>query len=115
MDFDFTTDSESHAFCLAIADAMAAKFAIGRDEAITRINRLWAGTTFVGDEDIIYHRPESYWVEHIYEFYEDRIRDGTADAPREWIIEEVRRFWDRCLNSHASGWPTDRRGVSQDE
>lgn len=115
MEFDFTTDSESRDFCVAIAEAMVAKYGISRVEAVRRINRLWVGTTFVGEEDIIYHRPESYWVEHIYNFYEDRIRDGTADTPKESLVEQKKRLWDRWQNSAAPDLPKDRRGASHDE
>jgi hypothetical protein len=107
MNFDFITDLESRDFCLAIANAMAAKFAISREEAVKRINRLWVGTTFVGEDDLTYHRSEDEWVEHIYNFYEDRIRDGTADTPQEVLVEQKRQLWNRWQNRTTPDLPSD--------
>jgi hypothetical protein len=94
MGFDFTVDSDAYDFCMTIANTMAQKYGISLEEAIKRINRLWVGDEIVGD-DLIYHRLESWWADHIYDFYEDRLRDGTADVPREELIAKTQARWKR--------------------
>lgn len=115
MEFDFETDPESHEFCVTIASIMAERYAISIADAIDRINRLWAGTTFVGEDDIIYHQTESYWANHIYRFYEDRKRDGTADTPREVLIERRQKLWSRLKDRKTPEPPPDERGPIGDE
>lgn len=108
MEFDFVTDNQSHDFCMSIASNIAQKYGISLTDAILRINRLWAGTTFSGENDIIYHRPENYWVDHIYSFYEDCVRDGTENASKEFLLDQQRQLWERWRNNVPPDIPSNR-------
>lgn len=64
--FSFKTDEQSFEFCKSIIQEMVMLFGIDKDEAIGRMNRLWTGLEFLGDEDLIYHEDEEYWANTIY-------------------------------------------------
>ena len=61
----FATDAESDAFCQEIVARIVRLFGISVEEAIGRINRLWRGIPFLG-EDIIYHETPDYWAHVMY-------------------------------------------------
>ena len=64
--FTFTTDEESHAYCLEISAAMESLFGIGHIEAVMRMNRLWSGLTFGGPEELLFHELPDEWAKDIY-------------------------------------------------
>lgn len=76
--FDFNTDEESRQFCDTIAEQMAAQYRISKDDAIKRINRLWAGNDFLGEDDR-YHWLASFWVKHIFSFCEERMQEHDTE------------------------------------
>lgn len=68
--FEFTTDNESKAFCMEIAQQMAKRYSISIEHAIERINYLWHGQTFVGEEDDHYHWSVENWTKHIFNYWD---------------------------------------------
>ena len=64
--WNFGTDTTSASFCNQIASTMVDLFGIPKSEAIQRINTTWAGLSFLGTEDLIYHESEEYWAKNIY-------------------------------------------------
>jgi hypothetical protein len=67
-EFDFATDEKSYHFCRRIAEEMATGYQIPIEDAVARINWLWSGHTFQG-EDSRYHWLD--WATHIFRFYEE--------------------------------------------
>lgn len=66
--FTFRTNEESAAFVDLVAAELIGQFGIGRAEAIGRINRHWAGLTFLTREEIdtLTHELPSDWAMIIY-------------------------------------------------
>jgi hypothetical protein len=68
--FRFRTDDEAQEFCEEIARQISKRFNISIENAVDRINRLWSGQDFFGEDDR-YHWLLEFWVKHIYAFYEE--------------------------------------------
>ena len=64
--FEFQVDAESEEFCNEIVNEMIKHFGIPESEAIGRINQLWKGHDFEGQDDIRYHEPPEFWAYDIY-------------------------------------------------
>jgi hypothetical protein len=85
-------------FCEGVAHLMAARFGVTVREAVKRINYLWVHS-FLGQDDVRYHRMQPEWAEHIFAWYEERLANGTADLPRDVIVSRLyeleREYWER--------------------
>jgi hypothetical protein len=88
-DYRFETDAEARTFCDEIADIMSHKYGLTTDQSVTRINRLWEGDPFLGD-DMRYHRPVEIWADHIYQFYEQYPVPRTTGLPKKEAQDERR-------------------------
>jgi hypothetical protein len=64
--FTFAVDTQSREFLESIIERMLLLFGIDRQEAIGRINRIWARMDFLGSDDIRYHEDDDYWARTIY-------------------------------------------------
>jgi hypothetical protein len=79
--YNFETDMDSRTFCDEITDIMSQKYGLTMHQSVTRINRLWEGDPFVGD-DMRYHRPAESWADHIYQFYEQYPVSRNTGLPK---------------------------------
>jgi len=104
--FAFETDSNSQEYCESIAHLMAVRYGISVQEAVTRINRLWVDP-FLGEDDVRYHWLEEDWADHIYQWYEERLADGTANLPRDVVISQVRAIGRKIQSETERGLDCD--------
>jgi hypothetical protein len=61
--YDFTTDEASRQYCDLIMEHMVGTLGVPADEALQKMNRLWKGLSFLGEDDLIYHQDVDYWAE----------------------------------------------------
>ena len=63
--FAFRTDAESEQYCHEIVTAMRRDCGVSEQEALQRINMLWAGHPFLG-MDLRYHNMAETWAKHLF-------------------------------------------------
>jgi len=65
-DFAFATDDKSRKFCGEIVAHMVRRGGISTEEAVGRINQVWAGKDILGDLNLVYHEVAEEWAMDIY-------------------------------------------------
>jgi hypothetical protein len=63
--FAFRTDAQSEQYCREIVTAMRRDCGVSEQEALQRINMLWAGHPFLG-MDLRYHNMPETWAKHLF-------------------------------------------------
>jgi hypothetical protein len=63
--FEFLVDDKSRAFCDEIIREMQSRLGVTESEALGRMNQLWKGVDFEGD-DLRFHETADFWAMDIY-------------------------------------------------
>lgn len=67
---DIECDQEGKNFLGSIADDMASRFCISREEAVQLVRQKWLGRAIRGDH-MVYHETPEYWSQAIYYGHRD--------------------------------------------
>lgn len=65
-EFEFDVTEESAQFCEKIIEEMENLFNINREEALEKMNELWADSDFKDASDDRFHEEVTYWAKTIY-------------------------------------------------
>ena len=63
--FTFTTDDKSLEYCNLILEHMIHEMGATPEKALLKMNSLWEGLAFRGEDDLLYHQDVDYWAEVI--------------------------------------------------
>ncbi|GMK38552.1 hypothetical protein PCCS19_16060 [Paenibacillus sp. CCS19] len=64
--FVFDTDNSTYKFCECIVNRMITSFGLSDEEAVGRINNLWAKLGSILEGDIMFHETPEFWAYDIY-------------------------------------------------